>query len=119
MKEPVLSDRVMTMLMSSEYALLISRSPSERLSDIVDIASLHTKEELVCKPGLGRGTVRQIETWLGFHGRRLRLSSESIDSVICTFDFRKRSRRRSRGMSETMTRGVESRGRNGTQLYID
>lgn len=119
MKEPLLPERVMNMLLSSEYARLVSRSPSDRLGCIVDIVSLHTKDELVRKPGLGRGSVRQIETWLSFHGRRLRRSSESIDSVICKFEFRKRRRRRSSATNATATEAVGEPGRDAAQSYSE
>lgn len=113
MEEPVLPERVVTILMSSEYARLVGRSRSTQLGYIVDIASLHTRDELVLKPGLGRGTVRQIEQWLSFHGRRLRRSNESIESVICSFEFRKRSRRSSNAAVKKLLGSRTGVGRRG------
>ncbi|WP_315781204.1 hypothetical protein [Bradyrhizobium sp. SZCCHNPS1003] len=96
MGEPHLPERVVTLLVSSEYARLVGRTMSERLDYIVDIASLHTRDELVRRLGLGRVVVRQVEKWLAFHGRRLRHSNESIDIAMCGLEFRKRRIRRSR-----------------------
>jgi hypothetical protein len=100
MEEPVLPERILNLLLASDYARLVGRSTAAQLGYIVDIASLHTREELVRKPGLGRGTVRQIEDWLSFHGRRLRRPNQTIESVICGLEFRKRSRRASRASRE-------------------
>ncbi|WP_315739522.1 MULTISPECIES: hypothetical protein [unclassified Bradyrhizobium] len=96
MGEPHLPERVVTLLVSSEYARLVGRTMSERLEYIVDIASLHTRDELVRRLGLGRVVVRQVEKWLAFHGRRLRHPNESIDIAMCGLEFRKRRIRRSR-----------------------
>jgi hypothetical protein len=93
MEEPHLPERIAKMLVSSDYGRLVGRTVSTRLNYLVDIASLHTRDELVRQRGLGRVTVRQIETWLAFHGRRLRRANESIDSVICSLEFRKRRSR--------------------------
>jgi hypothetical protein len=60
-----------------------------RLDYVVEIASLHTRDELFRQRGLGRLTIRRIERWLAFHGRCLRHADESLDSVICHFEFRK------------------------------
>jgi hypothetical protein len=77
------------MLVRSRYAALVGRTMPARLDYIVEIASLHTRDELFRQRGLGRLTIRRIEKWLEFHGRRLRHADESLDSVICHFEFRK------------------------------
>jgi hypothetical protein len=94
MEEPELPERIVTLLVSSDYARLVGRTKSTRRDYLVDIASLHTKDELLQQPRLGRTTVRQIERWLEFHGRRFRRPNESLDTVICGFEFRKRRARR-------------------------
>ncbi|MGJ4949809.1 hypothetical protein [Bradyrhizobium sp. HKCCYLS20291] len=99
MAEPHLTERVVISLLSSDYARLVGRTPSERLDYLVDIASLHTRDELSRRLDLGRDLVRQVETWLGFHGRRLRRPNESVDVVVCGLEFRKRRVRRSRGVA--------------------
>ena len=96
MGEPHLPERVVTLLVSSDYARLVGRTVSERFDYVVDIASLHTRDELLRRFELDRILVRQIEKWLGFHGRRLRRPTESIDIVMCGLEFRKRRIRRSR-----------------------
>lgn len=96
MSEPHLPERVVTLLVSSDYARLVGRTMSERFDYVVDIASLHTRDELLRGLELDRIVVRQVEKWLGFHGRRLRSPTESIDIVMCGLEFRKRRIRRSR-----------------------
>lgn len=87
--EPDLPERIIEMLVRSRYAALVGRTMPARLDYIVEIASLHTRDELFRQRGLGRLTIRRIEKWLAFHGRRLRHADESLDSVICHFEFRK------------------------------
>ena len=96
MAGPELPDKVVALLVSSDYARLVGRDMSERLDYIVDIASLHTRDELLRRLDLGGVLVRQVEKWLGFHGRRLRRPNESIDVVMCGLEFRKRRLRRAR-----------------------
>jgi len=96
MAGPELPDKVVALLVSSDYARLVGRDTSERLDYIVDIASLHTRDELLRRLDLGGVLIRQVEKWLGFHGRRLRRPNESIDVVMCGLEFRKRRIRRSR-----------------------
>lgn len=96
MAEPHLPERVVNLLISSDYARLVGRTLSERFDYIVDIASLHTRDELLRRLELDRILVRQVEKWLGFHGRRLRRPTESIDIAMCGLEFRKRRIRRSR-----------------------
>ncbi|NPU66687.1 hypothetical protein HL667_16920 [Bradyrhizobium sp. 83012] len=86
----------MNSLISSDYARLVGRTLSERFDYIVDIASLHTRDELLRRLELDRILVRQVEKWLAFHGRRLRRPTESIDIAMCGLEFRKRRIRRSR-----------------------
>jgi hypothetical protein len=104
MDEPDLPERVTQMLVRCPYAQLVGRTMATRLEHIVDIVSLHTRDELSRQRGLGRATVRKIEKWLEFHGRRLRGSNESIDSVICGFEFRKRHNRRPRSRNAAKAR---------------
>jgi hypothetical protein len=96
MVEPDLPDKVVALLVSSDYARLVGRTMSERLDYLVDIASLHTREELLRRLDLGAVLVRRVERWLGFHGRRLRRPNETIDMAMCGLEFRKRRIRRSR-----------------------
>ncbi|MGJ4925633.1 hypothetical protein ACQR1I_09950 [Bradyrhizobium sp. HKCCYLS2038] len=96
MGEPHLPERVVTSLVSSDHARLVGRTMTERFDHLIDIASLHTRDELLRRLGLDRILVRQVEKWLGFHGRRLRRPVESVDVAMCGLEFRKRRIRRSR-----------------------
>ncbi|WP_306577705.1 hypothetical protein [Bradyrhizobium sp. SRS-191] len=96
MAEPHLPERVVTLLIASDYARLVGRTMTEQLDYIVDIASLHTRDELLRRLGHDRNLMRQVEKWLGFHDRRLRRPAESIDVAMCGLEFRKRRIRRSR-----------------------
>nr|WP_244423016.1 hypothetical protein [Bradyrhizobium sp. ORS 278] len=96
MAEPHLPERIVTLLISSDYARLVGRTLSEQLDYLVDIASLHTRDELLRRLGRDRLLLRQVDKWLGSHGRRLRRPAESIDSTMCGLEFRKRRIRRSR-----------------------
>ncbi|MCA1453636.1 hypothetical protein I6F35_10485 [Bradyrhizobium sp. BRP22] len=87
--EPDLPERVVEILVRSKYAGFVSRTMSARLDYIVEIASLHTRDDLLRQRGLGRLTARRIERWLELHGTRLRRVDESLDSVICRFEFRR------------------------------
>jgi len=87
--EPHLPEKIIEMLVCSRYAGFVGRTMSTRLDYILEIASLHTKGELLRQQGLGRSTVLRIEKWMEFHGRRFRHADESLDSVICRFEFRK------------------------------
>ncbi|WP_035641707.1 hypothetical protein [Bradyrhizobium sp. ORS 375] len=86
----------MTLLMSSDYARLVGRTVTKQRDYVVDIAALHTRDELLRDLGLDRILVRQVEKWLGFHDRRLRQPTESIDIAMCGLEFRKRPVRRPR-----------------------
>ncbi|MBR0815888.1 MULTISPECIES: hypothetical protein [Bradyrhizobium] len=90
-----LPERIAVILVHSPLAALIGREPLTRMNYLLEIASLHTKAELLAQPGLGRPGVRRIERWMDFHGRRVRDVSESLDSVICNFTFRRSSARKS------------------------
>ena len=83
-----LPERIATILIHSQHARLVSRDISTRIDYLAEIASLHTRGELLSQPGLGRSSVVRIEKWMEFHGKSLRRSDESLDSVICRFDFR-------------------------------
>ena len=96
MAEPHLPERVVNMLVSSEHARLVGRTLTEQRDYIVDIATLHTRDELLRRFGGNRVLLRQVDKGLGFHGRRLRRPAESIDNVKCGLEFRKRRIRRSR-----------------------
>jgi hypothetical protein len=86
--EPGLPGRLIEVLVCSRYAELVGRALSTRLDYILEIASLHTRDELQ-QQGLGRSALLRIEKWMEFHGRRFRHTDESLDSVICRFEFRK------------------------------
>ena len=83
-----LPERIATILVRSQHAGLVSKEPSTRIDYLLEIASLHTRNELLGQPGLGRLSVQRVEKWMTFHGRRLRRNEESLDSVICRFGFR-------------------------------
>ena len=83
-----LPERIATILVRSHHAGLVSKELSARIDYLLEIASLHTRTELLGQPGLGRLSVRRVEKWMTFHGRRLRRNEESLDSVICRFGFR-------------------------------
>ena len=82
-----LPERIATILVRSQHAGLVSKELSTRINYLLEIASLHTRSELLGQPGLGRLSVNRVEKWMKFHGRRLRLNEESLDSVICRFGF--------------------------------
>ena len=84
-----LPERIATILLRSEHANLVSNQLSTRINYLLEIASLHTRTELMGQAGLGRSGLQRIEKWLTFHGRRLRRNEESLDSVICGFGFRR------------------------------
>lgn len=84
-----LPERIATILLRSQHADLVSNQLSTRINYLLEIASLHTRAELLGQAGLGRHGVQRIEKWLTFHGRRLRRTGESLDSVICGFGFRR------------------------------
>ncbi len=79
---------------TARLAALIGKEPLTRMNYLLEIASLHTRAELLAQPGLGRTGVRRIETWMAFHGHRMRDANESLDSVICQFAFRHSSARK-------------------------
>lgn len=89
-----LPERIAVILVHSPLAALIGREPLTRMNYLLEIASLHTRAELLAQPGLGRTGVRRIEKWMAFHGHRIREVNESLDSVICQFAFRHSSVRR-------------------------
>ena len=86
---PALSAHVAEYIARAPHAGLVASSGSDRESVLAEIASLHTRKELLTVKGVGQATLSKIEVWLERHGRRFRRSYESIDSVICTFSFRR------------------------------
>ena len=84
-----LPERIATILLRSQHANLVSNQLSTRINYLLEIASLHTRTELLGQSGLGRHGVQRIEKWLAFHGRHLRRNEQSLDSVICGFGFRR------------------------------
>jgi hypothetical protein len=83
-----LPERIATILLRSQHAGLVGKELSTRINYLLEIASLHTRSELLEQPGLGRLSLHRIERWMKFHGHRLRRDEESLDSVICRFGFR-------------------------------
>jgi hypothetical protein len=83
-----LPERIASILVRSQHAGLVGKELSTRIDYLLEIASLHTRNELLGLPGLGRLSVQRVERWMTFHGRRLRRNEESLDSVICRFGFR-------------------------------
>jgi len=90
-----LPERIAVILVHSPLAALIGREPLTRMNYLLEIASLHTRAELLAQPGLGRTGVRRIENWMAFHGHRMRDVNESLDCVICHFALRRSSVRKS------------------------
>lgn len=84
-----LPERLAAILVRSQHAGLVGKEPSTRINYLLEIASLHTRSELLDQPGLGRLSVNRVEKWMTFHGRRLRGNEESLDSVICRFGVRR------------------------------
>ena len=89
-----LPERIAVILVHSPLAALIGKEPLTRMNYLLEIASLYTRAELLAQPGLGRTGVRRIETWMAFHGHRMRDANESLDSVICQYAFRHSSVRK-------------------------
>lgn len=93
---PSLPDHIARSIVSAPYAHLVVRAEADRLQVLPEIASLHTRRELLTLEGVGPATVRRLEAWLAHHGRRLRNPSESLDTVICNFSFHAHQARRRR-----------------------
>jgi hypothetical protein len=98
---PLLPDRIARSI-GAPHAHLVVRAEADRLHVLPEIASLHTRKELLEIDGVGPAAVRRLEVWLAHYGRRLRNPSESLDTVICNFSFhvnqaRKRFRETARG----------------------
>lgn len=93
---PSLPDRIARSIVSAPYAHLVMRVEADRLQVLPEIASLHTRRELLTLEGVGPAAVRRLEVWLAHHGRRLRNPSESLDTVICNFSFHANQARRRR-----------------------
>ena len=91
---PLLPERIARSLANAPHAPLVARSEAERWLSLPEIASLHTRKELLSIEGLGPAGIRKLEHWLARHGRRLRHRAESLDTVICSFGFYANQRRR-------------------------
>ena len=91
---PVLPDRIARSVADAPHAHLVMRAEADRLQVLPEIASLHTRRELLTLEGVGPAAVRRLEAWLAHHGRRLRNPSESLDTVICNFSFHVNQARR-------------------------
>lgn len=91
---PALPDRIVRSIAGAPYAHLVVREEADRLQVLPEIASLHTRRELLTLEGVGPAAVRTLEVWLAHHGRRLRNPSESLDTVICNFSFHVNQARR-------------------------
>jgi hypothetical protein len=102
---PPLPDRIARSIASAPYAHLVVRAEADRLHVLPEIASLHTRKELLNIDGVGPAAVKTLETWLAHHGRRLRNPTESLDTVICNFSFHiNQARRRSRETGRSFER---------------
>jgi hypothetical protein len=77
------------LLVHAEYAALISRDFSMRAKYLEEIASLHTRRNLLSHVKIGPKTVADIEKWLASKGRRLRRSDEDLSAVICSFKVKR------------------------------
>ena len=102
-----LPERIAVILVHSPLAALIGREPVTRMNYLLEIASLHTRAELLAQPGLGRSGLRRIEKWMAFHRHRMRDVNESLDSVICRFAFRHASVRKGHRRSLTFIRNSQ------------
>ena len=91
---PSLPDRIARSIAGAPYAHLVVREEADRLQVLPEIASLHTRRELLTLEGVGPAAVRRLEAWLAHYGRRLRNPSESLDTVICNFSFHVNQARR-------------------------
>jgi len=80
-----LSPAVVNRILESDYARLVARPRSIRMTLFPQIMSMHTKDDLDQLEGLGTASIRKIEIWLAQHSTRLRRPHESIDAVICNF----------------------------------
>jgi hypothetical protein len=101
---PQLPDRVARSIANAPYAGLVVRAEADRLQVLPEIASLHTRKELLSIDGVGPAAVKRLEAWLAHYGRRLRNPTESLDTVICNFSFhvnqaRKPFRRKANGFA--------------------
>jgi hypothetical protein len=91
-----LPDRIIQLMTNAPYASFVVRHASDRTLFLPEIASLHTRRELLEIAGLGRASIARIQAWLAQYGRRLRRPGESIDTVICHFGVRRKNFRRHR-----------------------
>jgi hypothetical protein len=87
---PELPERIVNVLLHGDYAALISRDLAMRTQYLEEIASLHTRLDLLRQPKVGARTVARIEDWLASRGRRLRRSDEDIVAVISSFKVKRR-----------------------------
>jgi hypothetical protein len=84
-----LPNRIVQLLVHAEYAALISRDFSMRAQYLEEIASLHTRQDLLGQVKVGPKTVADIEEWLASKGRRLRRADEDLSAVICSFKVKR------------------------------
>jgi hypothetical protein len=80
-----LPNRVVHALLHGEYAALVCSDFSMRAQYLEEIASLHTRHDLLSHIKIGPKTVAWIEEWLARKGRRLRRSDEDIAAIVCGF----------------------------------
>jgi hypothetical protein len=76
-------------LLHGEYAALVSRDFSMRAQYLAEIASLHTRGDLLSQNKIGPKTVAHIEEWLASKGRRPRRSDEDIAAIVCGFKVKR------------------------------
>jgi hypothetical protein len=76
-----LPNRIVQLLVHADYAALISRDFSMRVQYLEEIASLHTRKDLLSQVKVGPKTVADIEEWLASKGRRLRRSDEDLSPL--------------------------------------
>lgn len=82
---PPLPDRIVRLIINAPCAGLVASSLFDRTLVLPEIASLHTRKELLAIDGIGRAAIKQLEAWLAHHGRRVRQPKESLDLIICNF----------------------------------
>jgi hypothetical protein len=81
--------RIVQLLVNTEYAALISGDFVTRGQYLEEIASLHTRQDLLSQVKVGAKTVADIEGWLASRGRRLRRADEDLSAVICSFKVKR------------------------------
>jgi hypothetical protein len=65
---PLLPDRIARSIAGAPQAHLVVREEASRMQVLPEIASLHTRKELLTIDGVGPAAVRRLEAWLAITG---------------------------------------------------